>query len=265
MAGRTFAIGDIHGDLGHLRRLMARLPALDARDRLVFLGDYVDRGPDSAGVVRYLMALPQRTPAEVVLLRGNHEDGWLRAVEGSWPQFVLPPGNGCRQTMDSFLGRPPTPPDAGMPSAEEFKQLLTGAFFPPEVLEWMRATLWWYEDAHGIYVHAGLPESEDGGFLHPSKAQGEQQTALLWLRSKRFFREYRGKPVIIGHTVTRHLPPELSSYTPEDPDDLWAGPAVVGIDTGCGKGGFLTAIELPTMLVYESRDGGGAVGGRDGA
>ena len=50
MAGRTFAIGDIHGDREHLVRLLAALPTLDAGDSLVFLGDYVDRGPDSAGV-----------------------------------------------------------------------------------------------------------------------------------------------------------------------------------------------------------------------
>jgi serine/threonine protein phosphatase 1 len=49
------------------------------------------------------------------------------------------------------------------------------------------------------------------------------------------------------------LPPELSGYTPEDPTDLWAGENCVGIDTGCGNGGFLTALELPAMNVYESR------------
>ena len=70
---------------------------------------------------------------------------------------------------------------------------------------------------------------------------------------KRFFREYRGKRVIFGHTRTEFLPQELSAYTPDDPTDLWAGEAVVGIDTGCGNGGFLTAVELPEMRVYESR------------
>ena len=47
--------------------------------------------------------------------------------------------------------------------------------------------------------------------------------------------------------------PELSGYTPEDPSDLWAGDNVVGIDTCCGNGGFLTAFELPALNVYESR------------
>jgi serine/threonine protein phosphatase 1 len=76
----------------------------------------------------------------------------------------------------------------------------------------------------------------------------------LWLRDDYFFRNYRGKLVVFGHTRTEYLPPELSGYTPEDPTDLWAGENVVGIDTGCGNGGFLTAFELPAMNVYESRE-----------
>src|SRR5687768_18569203 len=68
-----------------------------------------------------------------------------------------------------------------------------------------------------------------------------------------FFANYRGKLVVFGHTTTRTLPNELSTHTPEDPTDLWAGPSCIGLDTACGKGGFLTAFELPARLVYESR------------
>jgi serine/threonine protein phosphatase 1 len=96
-----------------------------------------------------------------------------------------------------------------------------------------------------------LPRSGDG-FTHPSAAP--DPIVLLWLRDDHFFRNYRGKLVVFGHTRTEYLPPELSGYTPEDPTDLWAGENVVGIDTGCGNGGFLTALELPAMNVYESRD-----------
>lgn len=251
MTERTFAIGDIHGDLDQLKILLSRLPAFTKDDTIVFLGDYIDRGPDSAGVVRFLMDLPQKTPAKLVFLRGNHEDGWLRALGGNWPEFVIPPNNGCIQAMQSFLGRPVSP--LGTPvEPEDFETLLKGTFFPDEVIAWMNDLLWWYEDPYAIYVHAGLPEKGDG-FMHPSEATGEDKTALLWLRRKRFFVEYAGKPVVIGHTVTSNLPPEFSTYTVDDPDDLWAGPAVIAIDTGCGNKGFLTAVEFPAMLVYESR------------
>ena len=68
-----------------------------------------------------------------------------------------------------------------------------------------------------------------------------------------FFQNYRGKLVVFGHTGTEYLPPELSGYTPEDPEDLWAGEACFGLDTGCGKGGFLDRARAARANVYESR------------
>jgi serine/threonine protein phosphatase 1 len=250
MAGRTFAIGDIHGDLEHLFRLLSTLPELDARDTLVFLGDYVDRGPKSAQVVEYVRTLPRRIPARIVALRGNHEDAWLRVVERGWDEFVNPPGNGCLAALRSFTGGPP-PGEDEMPRRDEVMALQTGSFFPDDVVRWMQDLPFWYEDEHAIYVHAGLPRSEGGGFHHPAHAPAP--LALLWCRDEDFFRSYRGKRVVFGHTRTEYLPPELSGYTPEDPTDLWAGECCTGIDTGCGKGGFLTALELPALNVYESR------------
>lgn len=249
MARRTFVIGDIHGELGHLRLLLAKLPSLDADDTLVLLGDYLDRGPRSAEVVARLRSLEQELPCRVICLRGNHEDGWLRAVDHGWPGFLLPRSNGCLETVRSFDGRE-LPRDSELPSLLDIDRMERGAFFPPEVVAWMRSLPTWYEDDHAIYVHAGL-EHRDGRFLHPSESEGN--VAHLWTRSEAFFRDYRGKRVVVGHTVTELLPPELSAYTPADPTDLWAGPSVVAIDTGCGVGGFLTAVELPAERVYESR------------
>jgi serine/threonine protein phosphatase 1 len=250
MANRTYAIGDIHGDLEQLTRLLQRLPPLDADDTLVFLGDYVDRGPHSAQVIEFVRkTLPQTTSARIVTLRGNHEDAWLRVVSRGWPEFVYPAGNGCLSCLRSFTGGPEVTDDR-TPDDDEVHAMLQGSFFPPDVIAWMNALPYWYEDQHAIYVHAGLPR-RNGQWLHPSDV--EDPIVLLWLRAKEFFVDYRGKRVICGHTMTRTLPPELSTYTPDDPTDLWAGEAIFAIDTGCGKGGFLTAIELPELLVYESR------------
>jgi serine/threonine protein phosphatase 1 len=181
-----------------------------------------------------------------VALRGNHEDAWLRVMERGWLEFVLPEGNGCLATMRSFTKAPMDKPML----AKEREALLKGNFFPKDVEEWMKALPYFYEDDHAIYVHAGLPHGPQG-FFHPSQAP--EPAALLWLRDEKFFRDYRGKLVVFGHTATAFLPPELSTYTPEDPLDIWAGPCCVGLDTGAGKGGFLTALELPAMHVYESR------------
>jgi serine/threonine protein phosphatase 1 len=246
MPNRTIAIGDVHGGYAELRVLLSRLPPLTAADSLVFVGDYLDRGPDSALVVDYLrQQLPKRTPAKLVFLRGNHEDAWLRVVDGGWPEFLAPPTNGCWATYLSFSGVKAE--DLG---PADFEAFTTGTFFPPEVVAWMQAMPFWYEDENAIYVHAGLMD-RNGAFLHPSEV--DDPRPLLWLRTEAFFRSYRGKRVVFGHTVVAALPQQLSIYSPEDPTDLFRAQDLVGIDTRCGHGGFLSAIELPSLTVYESR------------
>jgi serine/threonine protein phosphatase 1 len=246
---RTFVIGDIHGDLEQLDVLLGRLPAAAAGDTVVFLGDYVDRGPASRQVVERVRALQASSPAHVITLRGNHEDAWLRVADRGWPEFILPAGNGCLPCLRSYTDTPWHEDDS--PTAAEMKQMLKASFFPPEHLDWFRSLPHWFENEHAIYVHAGLPDDDHGGWQHPD--QVEDRDILLWIRTRTFFTDYRGKPVVVGHTVTELLPPEFSTYTPEDPSDLWAGENVTAIDTGCGKGGFLTALELPSRAVYESR------------
>jgi serine/threonine protein phosphatase 1 len=246
---RTIAIGDIHGDLPALEAIFKALPKLDADDTLVFLGDYVDHGPQSAEVMARLIALPSKTKARVVILRGNHEDSWLRAADQGFPQFVLPRGNGCFEALRSYEGRPMPGPDEG-PNSQEAQRMLRAEFFPPAHLAFMRAMPFFYEDDYAIYVHGGIPKV-GSRFPHPSEI--DPPLALLWCRDRDFFHDYRGKLVVFGHTATALLPNELSSYTPEDPTDLWAGPCCAGIDTRCGKGGFLTALELPARRIYESR------------
>ena len=249
VAGRTFAVGDIHGDLAALCLLFKRLPTLTADDTIVFLGDYIDRGPNSAGVVAWVRELQRTTPAKCITLRGNHEDAWLQVIETGWPEFIMPRGNGCLESLRSFQGKP-APAEDETPSYGDYEAMFDGGFFPPDVVAWMNELPYFYEDEHAIYVHAGIKRSGDG-FPHPSEV--EPKRALLWLRDRDFFENYRGKLVVFGHTTTRTLPNELSTYTPDDPTDLWAGPACVGLDTACGKGGFLTAFELPAKRVYESR------------
>jgi serine/threonine protein phosphatase 1 len=248
MSGRTFAIGDIHGDMVALDRVLAAFPPLERNDTIVFVGDYLDRGPRSKEVVDFIRRLPREIPARVVALRGNHEDAWLRVIDRGWPEFTLPPSNGCLATLRSFAGMPLRPSD--IVTNDELPALLDGSFFPDEIINWMRALPFYFEDQHAIYVHAGLPRVE-GAFPHPS--QVKTPTSLLWCRDESFFRLYSGKLVIFGHTATELLPPELSWYTPEDPADIWAGPCTIGLDTGCGKGGYLTGLELPSFRVYESR------------
>ncbi len=253
MANRTFAVGDIHGDLAQLEALLSILPALDAEDTIVFLGDYLDRGPDSAKVVELLRnELPRRCAARVITLRGSHEDAWLKVRREGWPEFILPASNGCLATVRSFRGEP-APRPGELPTAADFDAMVSGNFFPPEVAAWLEALPLYYEDAHAIYVHAGLPR-EGERWLHPSQLIDPHP--LLWQRAREFFLSYRGKLVVFGHTVASALPQEASRYTPEEKEDLFVGECLLGIDTRCGHGGFLTAIELPGRVVYESHHAG---------
>lgn len=249
MAGRTIAIGDVHGDIEGLERLLSRLPVLLPEDTLLFVGDYVDRGPHPADVVRRVRALPAETAAKVVLLRGNHEDAWLKACRDGAPEFVLPRGNGCYTTYRSYTGGAP-PAREEDPTADELRSMATGAFLPPDVVEWMKSLPLWHEDEHAIYVHAGLP-FEGGRWLHPSEVKDPRP--LLWQRSRSFYQEYAGKRVVFGHTPVKRLPQEQSVHTPGDALDVYLTSSLVGLDTGAGMGGFLSAIELPEGRVLEAR------------
>src|SRR5579884_2716074 len=77
----TYAIGDIHGEVTLLRRLLALLPFRE-EDTLVFLGDYLDRGEDSVATILALRELKRSHP-KCIFLRGNHEDAWLACWDGA--------------------------------------------------------------------------------------------------------------------------------------------------------------------------------------
>jgi serine/threonine protein phosphatase 1 len=247
---RSFIIGDIHGDFAALARVLGQLPPLESTDTLVFLGDYLDRGPESAQVIALLIGLPERTPAQVVALRGNHEDAWLRVLDEGWDNFVATPKNGTLATLRSFAGGPVPEPDEA-PTRDEFAAMSNASFFPKPVTRWLRSLPYWYENEHGIYVHGTLPSRADGSFPHPREV--EPPATLAWSNDPSFFLSYTGKPVVVGHISTRSLPHGLSEHTPDDPTDLFRHGNVFGLDTGSGTGGFLTALELPTAAVYESR------------
>jgi serine/threonine protein phosphatase 1 len=244
---RTFAIGDIHGDLEHLERLLAKLPELDAEDSVVFLGDYIDRGPKSKEVVERVEAFRSAFDGKCVTLRGNHEDAWLASLEDPNPAFLIQKHNGCWETMGNFVDT------SGMTDSEKAVKLLEPtSWFPEWLHEWMRRLPVWHEDKHAIYVHAGL-EGEGTTWLTPQLSKAHN---VMWMREPDFYLGYKGKTLVFGHTVTSELPLDHLTWFQkafDDKGDVWFRGNLIGIDTGCGKGGFLSAIELPSKKVYESR------------
>jgi serine/threonine protein phosphatase 1 len=216
-----YAIGDIHGCLSALTNLMAQLP-LKPEDELVFLGDYIDRGPESKGVLDFLIA--NKKP-NWRFLRGNHEQlmlAWLAtpnvSTSANWRL------NGGQQTLESYL--PKEKLDAV--SSEEAHHLLLFCI-PDAHLEFLNKALLTYETPDFFFSHAGI------NLDNPLNAQEPED--LLWIRRK-FIQDARPTPklVIYGHTPVKEI--DLSKDR-------------INLDTGCVYGGFLTAISLPDKKIYQ--------------
>ncbi len=203
------AIGDIHGCARSLDALIEKLQP-SAADHLVFVGDYVDRGPDSCGVIERLLELS--TQVECSFLRGNHESLMLEYLSGK--DTGLWWVNGGTATMESYSrhGIPPKIPD----SHKRF----------------LNETLLYLDTPDFFFVHAGLKPNLS---IKKNIARISEET-MLWERSHLQARSVKWeKPVVFGHTP---------QPKPIDRDRM------IGIDTGCvyyGYEGFgrLTAVRLP--------------------
>jgi serine/threonine protein phosphatase 1 len=199
----TYAVGDIHGCSALLDSLMRRIEtdAAGRAHKLVLLGDYIDRGPDSASVLARLMTLEESRPDSVVCLMGNHEDLMLRALDQ--PEMLAHwLHNGGAATLASF-------------GCSEPRKV------PRELVEWVAGRPTWFQDESRIYVHAGL---------RPGRSVASQTDYdRLWIREPFLGQDYDfGALVVHGHT------PQWSGR-PE------SRPHRVNLDTGAVFGGCLTA------------------------
>jgi serine/threonine protein phosphatase 1 len=172
-AGRLLAVGDIHGCRDLLQQLMQQV-APSAEDQVVFLGDYIDRGPDSRGVIDYLLEFRQRWP-QTVFLKGNHEAMFLDFLAGHERlRYLL---NGGEATLSGYR--------------ERGKLMI-----PPDHLQFFHDLRLYFETEHHLFVHAGL---RPGVALED---QGEEN--LLWIREDFLNSDYRwGKTIVFGHTPLR--------------------------------------------------------------
>ena len=199
----TYAIGDIHGMLGKLRTLVARCErhAGGRPMTLVFVGDYLDRGPQSSGVVRFLIELQGRMPERVIPLMGNHEMMALAVVDRAMPERNWLTQGGAA-TLQSY----------GIARAAEL---------PPKHLDWLNALQLAYDDSRRLFVHAGINPDK------PLDAQNEFD--LLWIREP-FLSDGRdhGRLIVHGHTPVMSGAADLRSNR-------------LNLDTGAVFGGSLTA------------------------
>lgn len=217
----AIAIGDIHGCLAPLRRLIDRLP----EDKpLIFLGDYVDRGPDSAGVLGYLQRLSRER--RCLFLKGNHEDLMLNAIAD--PKAIdLWLLNGGGATLRSY----------GI-SAREWRAMPDRSEFLAGDRAFLNRLEPYAEDERTIFVHAGIDLRE------PDMSRQKPQV-LLWIREPFFLsREpWAGKQIIFGHTPTQSMGLRGG--------EIFHQRSFYGIDTGCVYGGALTAIDSDTLVIVQ--------------
>lgn len=206
-----YVIGDIHGMAGKLSGLYRRISReLADDDTLVFVGDYVDRGPDSFRVIELLLELAARHDA--VFLKGNHEELFLEALEGRNREAFLE--NGGDATVASY-------------------RAALGAMRLPEPHEAFFGGLRLYFEADDfVAVHAGLkPNSYN--------VETQDPADLLWIREA-FYRHPRRweKTVIFGHTPSMTLNGRTAVYRD-------ARRNIIGIDTGAAYGGPLSCVRMP--------------------
>lgn len=230
----VWAIGDIHGKAGMLTALLDALPRGE-NDTTVFLGDYIDRGEDSAGVVRRVLAEHDAAPDRTILLWGNHED--MAASHFS----VYAPSDFSYDPYDWFN-------NGGIAAMESWgyrKPQLFVASCPPELARLfpLLQTYWRAPEAqyptltHCLWVHAGIRKDQ-----RPEDATGN---VLLWIREEFLDTlDTSGRLVIHGHTPMRKTA---------------ALPDKIGIDTGAVFGGPLTALQMPERRVYQADSRGNVV------
>jgi serine/threonine protein phosphatase 1 len=205
----VYAIGDIHGCPDELEVMLSALGPT-AGDTVVFLGDYVDRGPASRALVDRLLRLPGEGPRSV-FLRGNHEDMLLAylGISGRHGDVYLENGGGA--TLASY-GVP-----AGTPRA------VARRLFPESHIAFFSGCVLHHVAAPFLFVHAGIRPGVD--LAH------QEEEDLLWIREE-FFAQPHALPytVVFGHTPTREARIEL--------------PYRIGLDTGLVYGNKLSCLDV---------------------
>jgi serine/threonine protein phosphatase 1 len=211
---RSIAVSDIHGCLRTFRKLLEDVVQFTRDDQLFLLGDYVDRGPDSKGVLDYIMDLPAQG-YKVQCLKGNHEDMLVRASTEptETAQWIF---NGGQEALDSFGANDPT-------------------HIPGRYLEFVKNLDFYIETGNYLLVHAGLnfvtdsQAAESSQFLWRVHNPLADKKAMLWIRN--WYNDIdwnwlKDRVIIHGHTpVTTEEIWDMYDHLEED--------QILDIDNGC--------------------------------
>jgi serine/threonine protein phosphatase 1 len=214
---KVFAVGDIHGCHRKLASLMERLPLDADTDFLIFLGDYIDRGPESREVIEYLLEIGRKV-RNAVFLMGNHEYALLEySRTGNLDYLRMLRSIGVEETLSSYSCSPAC-------------SLGDLSFLPVEHIRFLESLRLYFRLDGYLFIHAGTIPGEDLDHCKPDR--------LLTVR-ERFLRDESASDEI---TVFGHTPFETPLVTHNK----------IGIDTGASHGNLLTAVELPRMRFYHA-------------
>jgi serine/threonine protein phosphatase 1 len=222
---RAYAIGDIHGRLDLLEQMMTHIErdvAVNTTQnviKIVFLGDYIDRGPQSCAVIERLIQIRQHSP-HVICLMGNHEEILLNIIHGRSDDKMIDSwlGYGGRETLASY----------GISSrvlySDNIDDITQAArtSIPKAHADFLASLDFNIGYGDYFFVHAGI---------HPARPLTEQRTQdFLWIREPFLgYTEPLEKMIIHGHSISRAVEERVHR---------------IGIDTGAYATGKLTAIIL---------------------
>jgi serine/threonine protein phosphatase 1 len=218
-----YVIGDIHGSISKLLKLLDfLLPKLSPNDIIIFLGDYIDRGEDSFGVVETIIKL-QELHKNVYTLMGNHEDMLRLFIADPFSNRAWYMANGGGETINSYKKRGYNIELGEMPESHQnfYNNLLP-----------------YYEDDEIIAVHGGLDP-------HIERIKDQKIEEMLWIREKFIFHPKRyKKKVFFGHTPTIRITGSFEPFLDKVRN-------IYGIDTGAVYGGKLTLIEANSLKYWQ--------------
>lgn len=226
----TYVIGDIHGRPLLVEQLIENVPWDLKNDKIVFLGDLIDRGSDAPGVVDIVMKLAESNP-RVVVLRGNHEQMLLDCLDYGDLQWLIPE-NGGLATLSAY----------GF-ELEELKDV-SDIKIPEDHVAFFRSLPFYHEDEQAIYVHAGLIPGEPASETDPD--------VLVWTRDLDFFKGYEGKLCFFGHTPTQYLPRDGRNRR----FGIYIHGGCVGLDTSGDSESPLSCIQVENFTLYQAHPSG---------
>ncbi|HSF24125.1 MAG TPA: metallophosphoesterase family protein [Blastocatellia bacterium] len=226
----TYVIGDIHGRPSLVEQLFKNVPWDLSSDKIVFLGDLIDRGNDAPTVVDMVMDLTRSNP-NVIVLRGNHEQMMLDCLDYGDLQWLIPE-NGGLATLSAY--------------GFELEQLkdVSDIKIPEDHVAFFRSLPFYHEDEQAIYVHAGLIPGEPASETDPD--------VLVWTRDLDFFKGYEGKLCFFGHTPTQYLPRDGRNRK----FGIYIHGSCVGIDTSGENDSPLSCIQVETFTLYQAHPSG---------